>query len=62
MDPRMVIFAFGAGSGMLLGFVAGCFATWAWVRFSGLLRDEAEWERARAARRAESDHEPGDPP
>jgi len=52
MDPRTVIFAFGVGSGMLLGFVVGCFCTWGWMRYSDLLRNEAEWKRARAERRA----------
>lgn len=46
MDERTVIFAFGVGSGVLLGFVLGCFAAWGWLRWNRLLRDEAEWRRA----------------
>lgn len=47
MDERSVIFAFGVGAGALLGFVLGCFATWAWLRFNRLMRSQEEWERAR---------------
>jgi hypothetical protein len=52
MDPRSVIFAFGVGSGVLLGFVLGCFGTWLWLSRNHLFRDRTEWRRARAARRA----------
>jgi hypothetical protein len=47
IDPRSVIFAFGVGSGTLLGFVLGCFATWGWLRRMGLMRSREEWRRAR---------------
>lgn len=47
VDERTVIFAFGVGSGALLGFVVGCFATWGWLRWARLMRSRAEWERAR---------------
>jgi hypothetical protein len=47
IDPRSVIFAFGVGSGALLGFVLGCFATWGWLRWMRLMRTREEWRRAR---------------
>ncbi len=47
IDPRTVIFAFGVGSGALLGFVVGCFATWGWLRWMRLMRSKDEWQRAR---------------
>ena len=47
VDERTVIFAFGVGSGVLLGFVLGCFAAWGWLRMNRLMRSRAEWERAR---------------
>jgi hypothetical protein len=47
IDERTVIFAFGVGSGALLGFVVGCFATWGWLRRMRLMRSQDEWERAR---------------
>lgn len=49
-----MIFAFGVGSGVLLGFVLGCFATWGWLKWCRLLRDEAEWLRARKGGGADS--------
>jgi hypothetical protein len=54
LDARTVIFAFGVGSGVLLGFVLGCFATWGWLKWCRLLRDEAEWLRARKGGGADS--------